>query len=133
MTPAPADGAAAVPPQVRWLSWAIDLGVVVAGAVIVSLVSDVLGLVVGVVGGPAYYILAEGRGGTLGHRATNVRIVDAETGQAPTITSLGIRLTVLAGLMLPLMIPFFANAALMATRPGWVSIHDLCSRSEARR
>ncbi len=130
----PAAGArAVVPPVLRWLSWGVDLGVLVATALIVSLVSDVLGLIVGVAGGPAYYLVAERNGGTLGHRATKIRIIDTETNAEPSITSRGIRLAVIAGLLLPLGIPFLVNAVMLAVRPGWVSIHDLCSRSEARR
>lgn len=126
-------GVAVVTPPIRWLSWAIDVGVVIVAAALVSLVSDMLGLLVGIVGGPAYYVLAEQRGGTLGHRATRVRVIDTETGLPAPLTSLGIRLAVVFGLVLPLAIPFVANAVLMVARPGWVSVHDLCARSEVRR
>lgn len=124
---------AATPAQLRVLSWCIDLALVVAAALLVSIASDVLGLLVGVVGGPAYYVLSETRGGTVGHRAARSRVIDTETGAAAPVTSLGIRLAVIGGLLLPLGIPFVVNAVLLLTRPGWAALQDVCSRSEVRR
>lgn len=123
----------ATPAHLRVLSWVVDLGLLIAVSLLVSMGSDLLGLIVGVVGGPAYYVLSEARGGTIGHRLTGSRVVDTETTGAAPLTSLGIRLAVVGGMLLPLGIPFVANAVMTLMRPGWVPLHDVCSRSEVRR
>jgi uncharacterized RDD family membrane protein YckC len=120
-----------VEPWKRLASWAIDIAVLAVVVVLATLLSDLLGALLLLLGVPAYYLGLVGHQqvGTVGHQALGLKVIDERTGERVDLTRSALRLVVAVGLMIPFAIPAAASVWSLFSAGRNRTWHDLASQT----